>query len=497
MIRVLHEAMPEVFPGAVPSLSTISRSAHLCRFINMAQAVKFCENSNHLGIYFDGTQKNGDSITAVILMNEFQQSLAVSAEVTVHQDAESVALDIQAAIFNLGIYASEAGLLPDVNPFRWCQEQMKKVKIVLTDSCPTAKKCAKEVCERLHDFFEFDEEIVILDCALHLILNFEKQCYKVLSIEPFEALKSISNLLSSQTPTRNSWRSKHPELANLFSRVVGVRFSQMSGNALNLIKHWDTLYQFFQRREAQPSVLNILSFMTRNASIVFSEALALAFIYYLLVEPAWKKMQNQELRVAINTCDQLTSVANTLVVSSDPADLLTSPTSNPFIRVDPDTSTIITSEVSELSAALLSEKFDELYFRTAITKMAAKGSAYIETLRKNWEDDLLPLGQRGLSLSNQVTERYFGVLDFILKNHQSKALSSRCELVKAKFNGAYEYLRSLGHTNALKVIAHGQKYRAEMIKLNQNADAAVNALRLEKERHLERQVFYKAFPTLV
>ena len=459
----------------------------------MAQAIDFCEKSRHLGIYFDGTQKKGESITAVILMNEFQQSLAVSAEVTVHQDAESVALDINAAIFNLGIYASEAGLLPDANPFRWCQEQMKKVKIVLSDSCPTAKKSAKELCDRLQDFFEFEEDIVILDCALHLILNFEKQCYKVMSTEPLEALKLISNLLSSQTPTRNSWRSKHPELANIFSRVVGVRFSQMSGNALNLVRHWDTLYEFFQRREAQPSVLNILSLMTRNSSIVFSEALALAFIYFLLIEPAWKKMQNQELRHAIQTCDQLTAVANTVVVSSDPAEQLTSPTFNPFIRVDPDSSTIITAEVSELSAALLSDKFDELYFRSAITKMAAKGSAYIETLRQNWEDDLLPLGQRGLSLSNQVTERYFGVLDFILKNHQSKAMASRCELVKAKFNGAYKYLRSLGHDNALKVIAHGQKYRAEMIKFDQNADAAVTALRLEKERHFERQVHNKAF----
>ena len=425
-------------------------------------------------------------------MNEYQQSLAVSAEVTVHQDAESVALDIQAAIFNLGIYASEAGLLPEVNPFRWCQEQMKKVKIILTDSCPTAKKSAKELCDRLHDFFEFDEDIVILDCALHLILNFEKQCYKVLSTEPFEALKLISNLLSSQTPTRNSWRSKHPELADLFCRVVGVRFSQMSGNALNLVKYWDTLYEFFQLREAQPSVLNILSLMTRNASIVFSEALALAYIYFLLVEPAWERMRTQELRLAIQTCDQLTAVANTVVVSSDPAEYLTSPSSNPFICVDPDTSTIITAAVSELSAALLSEKFDELYFRSAIAKMAAKGLAYVETLRQNWQDDLLPLGQRGLSLSNQVTERYFGVLDFILKNHQSKAMSSRCELVKAKFNGAYGYLLSLGYDNALKIIAHGQNYRAEMIKLDQNADSAVKALRIEKERHLEKQVYQKA-----
>lgn len=488
MIKVLQEAMPEVFPGTVPSLSTISRSAHLCRFINMAQAIQFCEHSQHLGIFFDGTQKKGDSITAVILMNEVQQSLAVSAEVTVHQDAESVALDIQAAIFNLGIYASEAGLLPNAHPFRWCQEQMKKVKIVLTDSCPTAKKSAKELCERLHDFFEFDEDIVILDCALHLILNFEKQCYKVLSAEPFETLKLISNLLSSQTPTRNSWRSKHPELANLFSRVVGVRFSQMSGNALNLVKHWDALFDFFQRREAQPSVVNILSLMTRNASIVYSEALALAFIYFLLVEPAWKSMQSQELRFAIETCDQLITVANAVVVSSDPAEQLTSPSSNPFIRVDPDTSTIVTAAVSELSAAMLSEKFDELFFRAAITKMAAKGAAYIEALRRNWEDDLLPLGQRGLSLSNQVTERYFGVLDFVIRNHPSKAMSSRCELVKAKFNGAYEYLQSLGHDNALKVIAQGQKYRADMIKLNQDADLAVNALRIEKERHFEKQV---------
>ena len=493
MIRVLQEAMPHLCSGPVPSLATISRSAHLCRFVNMAQAIKFCEKSNHLGIYFDGTQKKGDSITAVILMNEFQQSLAVSAEVTVHQDAESVALDIQAAIFNLGIYASEAGLLPDVNPFRWCQEQMKKVKIVLTDSCPTAKKSAKELCDRLHDFFEFDEDIVILDCALHLILNFEKQCYKVLSAEPFETLKLISNILSSQTPTRNSWRSKHPELANIFTRVVGVRFSQMSGNAFNLVKHWDTLYEFFQRREAQPSVLNILSFMTRNASIVFSEALALAFIYFLMIEPAWEKMRSQELRFAIETCDQLTAVANTVIVSSDPAEQLTSPSSNPFVRVDPDTSTIANAKVFELSVALMSEKFDELHFRSAITKMAAKGSAYVETLRQNWADDLLPLGQRGLSLSNQVTERYFGVLDFILKNHQSKAMSSRCELVKAKFNGAFEYLRSLGHDNALKIIAHGQKYRAEMMKLDQSADSTVNALRIEKERHFEKQVCHKVF----
>lgn len=370
---------------------------------------------------------------------------------------------------------------------------MKKVKIVLTDSCPTAKKSAKELCDRLHDFFEFDEDIVILDCALHLILNFEKQCYKELSAEPFEALKLISNLLSSQTPIRNSWRSKYPELANLFSRVVGVRFSQMSGNALNLVKHWDTLHEFFQQREAQPSVLNILCFMTRNACIVFSEALALAFLYFLLVEPAWKKMQTQELRLAIQTCDQLTEVANAVVMSSDPAEQLTSPSSNPFIRVDPDTSTIVTAEVSELSAALLSDKFDELHFRSAITKMSAKGLAYVETLRQNWADDLLPLGQRGLSLSNQVTERYFGLLDFFLKNHKSKTMSSRCELVKAKFNGAYEYLRSLGHDNALKIIAHGQKYRAEMIKLNQSADSAVNELRMEKERHFEKQVCHTAF----
>ena len=76
-MKVLQEAMPDISSGPVPSLSTISRSAHLCRFVNMAQAIKFCEKSKHLGIFFDGTQKKGDSITAVIFMNEFQQSLAV------------------------------------------------------------------------------------------------------------------------------------------------------------------------------------------------------------------------------------------------------------------------------------------------------------------------------------------------------------------------------------------------------------------------------------
>ena len=54
---------------------------------------------------------------------------------------------------------------------------------------------------------------------------------------------------------------------------------------------------------------------------------------------------------------------------------------------------------------------------------------------------------------------------------------------------------SLGHENALKVIAEGQKYRTEMIKLDQNADSAVHALRIEKERHFEKQVHDSLFST--
>ena len=89
----MRDTLPVLKVDRVPSQATISRSSHLCRFVNMCQAVEFFEKSSVLGLCFDGTQKKNRNITAVIFCNELQESIAIHAGISVYQDSEAIALD--------------------------------------------------------------------------------------------------------------------------------------------------------------------------------------------------------------------------------------------------------------------------------------------------------------------------------------------------------------------------------------------------------------------
>ena len=489
-VEIMRETLPALNVERVPSQRTISRSSHLCRYINMLQAVEFFENSSVLGLCFDGTVKKKENITAVIFVNELQQSMAVHVGLSVYQDSEAIALDIQAGLDKLGMSAFQAGLLKDeVNSFAWTQRQMSKLKTILTDSCPSAKKSARELKEILPEFFEFENEIVLLDCSLHLIMNYEKQCYRSLCPEPFQALTLLSTLFSGQTQIRTAWCSKYPELSNCFQRTVGVRFSQTSSNALQLIRHWDIILQFLETHAVcDAQVFTLLGLLKGQQNLIFSEVLALSSIWYALVEPAWNRLQVQDLFDAVSTCDDLITFSNKLVTSSDPGAELFSPSENKFIRLDPDSSAVVFGKASELSASFDSYLYTDIYYRRALQDMARNGAKYVHNLRKTWDMDNLSSLRSGLTLSNQRNESFFAVLDMMLRNHQSKTIASRLEVAKSKFNGAFEFLMNKGYDNAVKIIAQAQKHRPTLANLSNDVDSAAKTERLEKESFFQEQV---------
>ena len=489
-VAIIRDTLPAVKVERIPSQATISRSAHLCRYINMCQAVEFFEKSSVLGLCFDGTQKKNRNITAVIFCNELQQSMAIHAGFSVYQDSESIALDIQAGLDKLGISAFQAGILTnEANSFNWTQRQMSKVKTILTDSCPGAKKAAKELKEILSEFFEFDSEIALLDCSLHLIMNYEKQCYRSLCPEPFEALSLVSTLFSGQTQIRSAWCSKYPELSNCFQRTVGVRFSQTSSNALQVIRNWNIIVEFLEAHAVcDGQVFTLLGLFKSHQSLIYSEALALSSIWYVLVEPAWNRLQVQNLHDAVQTCDELIAFSNALVTSSDPGGELFSPSANKFIRLDPDSSAVVTGKASELSASFESDLYTDIFFRRALQDMAKNGAKYVHNLRKTWNSEALSSLQSGLTLSNQRNESFFAVLDMMLQNHQSKAMASRVEVAKSKFNGAYEFIMNKGYENAIRIIAQAQKHRPTLANDSFDVDFAAKTESLEKEKYFQEQV---------
>lgn len=486
----MRDILPALKIERIPSQATISRTTHLCRYINLCQAVEFFEKSSVLGLCFDGTQKKKENITAVIFVNEVQESMAVHAGLSVYQDSEAIALDIQAGLDKLGISAFKAGLLKDeVNSFSWTQRQMSKIKTILTDSCPGAKKAAKDLKDILPDFFEFESNIALLDCSLHLIMNYEKQCYRSLCPEAFETLTLLSSLFSGQTQTRLAWCSKYPQLSNCFQRTVGVRFSQTSSNAMMLILHWDIIVEFLETHAVcDGQVFTLLGLLKGRQNLIFSEALALSAIWYILVEPAWNRLKVQNLSDAVRTCDELITISNALVTSSNPADDLFSPSFNRFIRLDPDSSAVVSGKASELSAAFESDLFTDIFFRRALQDMAQNGAKYVFNLSKTWDTETLSSLRSGLTLNNQRTESFFAVLDMILKNHQAKTMASRLEVAKSKFNGAYEFLLNKGYDYAVKVVAEAQKHRPALANFTSDVDSHAKSERLEKERYFQEQV---------
>ena len=170
----------------MPSVRPIQAVAYSLVTLNCKHAVSFLESSSQLMISFDGSTKMNKGIQAVVVINEQSQCLCLEAFETDDGTAENLGHRFGQSFVNLALSGN----------------QISKVGMVMSDSCPNARKTKRILAEQIKELAEDESKVIFVgDCSMHLISNAEKKLVKALSPPTLKVLKVINEVLASEKGT--------------------------------------------------------------------------------------------------------------------------------------------------------------------------------------------------------------------------------------------------------------------------------------------------------
>ena len=180
----------------MPSTTPIQSVAYSVASLNLQQSISFLESSEEMMLSFDGSTKSSKSIQGVVLINERGTCHCIDAFVTTSGTAEVVANAIGQSFINVALAGEQDNLIED--SALWSKTQIRKISMIMSDSCPTAMRTKQNLVDLVRDIAE-DENMVIFvgDCSMHLISNAEKKLIKCLSPASKTALNIINEVLAS------------------------------------------------------------------------------------------------------------------------------------------------------------------------------------------------------------------------------------------------------------------------------------------------------------
>ena len=180
----------------MPSTSPIQSVAYSVASLNLQQSISFLESSEEFMLCFDGSTKSCQSIQGVVLINERGTCHCIDSFVTTSGTAEVVANAIGQSFINVALAAEQDHLIED--SALWSKTQIRKISMIMSDSCPAAIRTKKNLVDIVRDMAE-DENMVIFvgDCSMHLVSNAEKKLIKCLSPASKTALNIINEVLAS------------------------------------------------------------------------------------------------------------------------------------------------------------------------------------------------------------------------------------------------------------------------------------------------------------
>ena len=488
----------------------------MSRVIHSQVAVDFLSRSETLSLCFDGSEKKGEAVQAIVAVNERSEKLALAAFVQIEKDAVSTAQELYGGLVDVALDADEMGLtLP--GEFEtvddWFRSVLSKVVTLLSDSCNVAKDTASELKTLIEDYTEFEgQNIAIYDCSMHLICNFERKMLKQLKPEPRDVLKLISELFGSRTKIAEALTILHPELRGQFSRQVGVRFGNGVQNAITLLVNWDTIQQFLEPRHENPSCFTLFGYLRDHTTLIKYELGAFCFVWYNFVAKVWDRLRtNRDLHASRQVVTQWSLTGENVIDGGQVIDTILDDNINPFNSFEASTEAEgrRTDQITEFVREFAPHY---AYFDEVAKKMIDAGRTYVTDLTREWAADAPELP--GLNLNNQVhglkwfkeshsdfltispiskipyisnhskvTESFFSILDTVVKYHQGKKMASRLTLALCKFNNVYDLWvkgATLDEINSLMV------KRSKCLARDHSSDMTVAERKLEREERNER-----------
>ena len=185
----------------MPSVRPIQAVAYSLVTLNCKHAVSFLESSSQLMISFDGSTKMNKGIQAVVVINEQSQCLCLEAFETDDGTAENLGHRFGQSFVNLALSGVKEGFIEE-SVINWSKNQISKVGMVMSDSCPNARKTKRILAEQIKELAEDESKVIFVgDCSMHLISNAEKKLVKAVSPPTLKVLKVINEVLASEKGT--------------------------------------------------------------------------------------------------------------------------------------------------------------------------------------------------------------------------------------------------------------------------------------------------------
>ena len=195
----------------MPSLSPIQSVAYSVAALNLQQSVTFIESSKEIMLSFDGSTKSSKAIEAVVLINEDGAYHCIESFVSPNGTSEVVANAIGQTFISVALAAKRRDLIDD--HLSWSKTQLKKISMIMSDSCPGAIKTKESLAMIVRDLAEDDSMVVFTgDCSRHLVSNAEKKLVKCLSSVSSSVLKIVNEVPDSdKDPPTITWNRRYPQ----------------------------------------------------------------------------------------------------------------------------------------------------------------------------------------------------------------------------------------------------------------------------------------------
>ena len=453
-VELLMEKIPSLNLDLKPSQSSISRVIKLIPNLNLVHAVEFLDNSSFLSLAFDETTKLGAQIVAILLINENQESFVFSAKQTVDKSATSTAADIMTALAQVAVAAKENNLIQG-SQFEWLQEQQKKIKAVISDSCNVAKRTREIVQSELNEAIANpDNKIDLIDCTMHACANSESNMKKCLQAAASSALKIVSEVLAHNfSRLRADWNNTHDQR---FISEVGSRFEQSSKNAMFLLESWDSLVDFAALYPDKPKMVELHHLLSTHSEEIRADLLAFTSTWFLLVSPTWNKLKTANGRASIILIDELKARMSSIIDGSSRASIVR------------ELAIVRETQISSFLFEML--RVNSTALDCSLKRCNEAALSYFKKVTGNWSIDEFSEETLVMPFTNQRVESYFATLDRVAKITPGSNVASRLELGRARWNDVSKFLKGSSPALLKKIMttrssgAHQLRAREEQVK---------------------------------
>ena len=166
--QILQESMPSLAKYTAPSRYPINKIHWTIASLNDHHAFAFMSKSSSYGLFFDGSTKIGKHLWAAMLINEEGEAFVIDCKEGLSSKSADNCDGFIEMIQDLSMRLAAYQLIDD--PVAFVKDQLSKINMVLSDSCPEAKLTRVLISNMIKATVGDDDMIIILgDCTMHQV----------------------------------------------------------------------------------------------------------------------------------------------------------------------------------------------------------------------------------------------------------------------------------------------------------------------------------------